>query len=854
MVRPTDRSCATNQQQPKVTTSAMHNASHPLDDRQTALKAAATPLTAPQYTIPLPAAAATSSSAIAIGAYNADPFSHEQSASFEEADALAAAALAAEAHAGAAFDPPNAGDDDGLSQDARIADALARDALRADAQWSNCSTAPANPALPWPLSDSQLATDPPGRLSTSQTEGLQSTAQAPYGVHALGGAGPGHEQYSARPYDNSETHEAKTTEYNRKFDGSDRSTPLLLDPDQISTKSGRIPSIATLFSDWVRHSAWPGMGLFGESYLLFSVGTLRPIWEVLFKDCFEGHTCDLRVLHAITYSVVLGVIGGMVFVGYKANTIGRRNGSILTATLMWTGSLGLCWSSLVLNKHAELMYKSMAVFLFIFGVGVGGEYPVAAASASEKAMVELRENQAMEELEQMNRDEHSTRDGGGEVYRDEYSRSSYSRREGDKENRGKRVQLVFMMQGLGIFFNSLTIMVLLLITGQASGDEYDKNSLLAIWRATYAIGFLILSFVMLSRMIYLNESKVWVDDKKRRDLLVRSMYGGDIQLGTSTGMGTGTGVGTGTGAAVMSPSHGHHHMRLNQFVNPHTMAIPAIPLTNTVSSLSNPSVVHEYQDEAILKQVPSTDGVEDLRSSPTWLLLRNFGVRLFGASTCWLLWDVAFYGNKLFQSSFLLALTGDNTTLFQFTLAALANSFVAMLGYLGAAIVVDHPQVGRLRLQQFGFLLTGCMFVACGFLFHQLDSLGLVLLYLASSFFGQLGPNCTTFLIPAEIFPTEMRTMCHGICAASGKIGALAAAVLFNWISDVDMFLVSGYASFAALIVTFWAIPETLGLDLYELDRKWRMILDGRKADYVGAANDPKYLSFYERSKIGLQY
>jgi hypothetical protein len=31
----------------------------------------------------------------------------------------------------------------------------------------------------------------------------------------------------------------------------------------------------------------------------------------------------------------------------------------------------------------------------------------------------------------------------------------------------------------------------------------------------------------------------------------------------------------------------------------------------------------------------------------------------------WLLWDIAFYGNKLFQSNFLIALAGERTTLLE---------------------------------------------------------------------------------------------------------------------------------------------------------------------------------------------
>ena len=49
-------------------------------------------------------------------------------------------------------------------------------------------------------------------------------------------------------------------------------------------------------------------------------------------------------------------------------------------------------------------------------------------------------------------------------------------------------------------------------------------------------------------------------------------------------------------------------------------------------------------------------------------------------------------------------------------------------------------------------------------------------LYFLSTFFGQLGPNATTFLLPSELFPTEVRTVAHGFSAAAGKLGALFAA------------------------------------------------------------------------------
>jgi PHS family inorganic phosphate transporter-like MFS transporter len=46
-----------------------------------------------------------------------------------------------------------------------------------------------------------------------------------------------------------------------------------------------------------------------------------------------------------------------------------------------------------------------------------------------------------------------------------------------------------------------------------------------------------------------------------------------------------------------------------------------------------------------------------------------------------------------------------------------------------------------------------------------------LLLFGASYFFAEFGPNTTTFVYPAEIFPVRVRTTSHGIGAAGGKIG-----------------------------------------------------------------------------------
>src|SRR5580700_3662424 len=53
------------------------------------------------------------------------------------------------------------------------------------------------------------------------------------------------------------------------------------------------------------------------------------------------------------------------------------------------------------------------------------------------------------------------------------------------------------------------------------------------------------------------------------------------------------------------------------------------------------------------------------------------------------------------------------------------------------------------------------------------------------------GANTLTFIIPAEIFPTRYRCTCHGIAAASGKLGsiivqAILPTMVFNGILASD--------------------------------------------------------------------
>lgn len=62
--------------------------------------------------------------------------------------------------------------------------------------------------------------------------------------------------------------------------------------------------------------------------------------------------------------------------------------------------------------------------------------------------------------------------------------------------------------------------------------------------------------------------------------------------------------------------------------------------------------------------------------------------------------------------------------------------------------------------------------------------IGFVVLYSLTFFFANFGPNATTFGVPAEIFPASLRSTCHGISAASGKLGAMVGSFGFLYLAQ----------------------------------------------------------------------
>ncbi|KAF2498355.1 MFS phosphate transporter [Lophium mytilinum] len=241
------------------------------------------------------------------------------------------------------------------------------------------------------------------------------------------------------------------------------------------------------------------------------------------------------------------------------------------------------------------------------------------------------------------------------------------------------------------------------------------------------------------------------------------------------------------------------------------------------------------------------------------MTLTYFGPRLLATAGAWFANDIFFYGNKLFQNQFIAVLTPNNHSVMEGWLYNLVNVGVSLVGYYMASFFIDNKLYGRKWMMIVGFLADFILFVVPAFNYDFFTSPDHIhafqAMYFLSSFFNQFGPNSVTFLVAAEVFPTPIRATAHGFSAAVGKLGALTAAVLYNYITTKQKFYVVPWFGLAGALLTWLFLPDTTGLDLKEQERRWSYIRAGREEDYHGIAIHPKHLSLWERIRgVGKHY
>jgi len=473
-----------------------------------------------------------------------------------------------------------------------------------------------------------------------------------------------------------------------------------------------------------------GLGLFVEGYTLFSIGNLSSLFKAVWPHCWKTYeVCSEDWINAVNYLSVVGIICGQVLVGIEGDWIGRRFGMVQNALVMTLGSIMLMamWAT---TLDGWVIFYAWS--LFLYGLGVGGEYPMTSSYSMEGK-------------------DHPDDDAGGN------GQNSYQ----DRLHRGRKVSLAFLMQGWGQFVNQL-VLILLLLNFQGNGGDPPYHESAVQWVFRVQFGLIVVVTLWLA------------------------------------------------------------YMRCYKF---------------------------KYQDQALKESKANTAGY-DIRSLKQ--ATGHYWHRIIGTAGCWFCNDFFFYGNKIFAGVFIGIITGGSSSVMTSWWYSLINISVSLVGYYMAALLMDYKMYGRKWMQANGFLADFILFFIATLLYDQLTQPGegvqwFQFIYFFSSFWNQFGPNCTTFLLAGEVYPTSIRATAHGLSAAVGKLGALVPTILYNYIDNHTKFWVVTWFGLAGWVLTMVFVPDTTGLDLQEQERYWRFVREGCEQDYHGVAVHPRHLSLWER-------
>ena len=455
--------------------------------------------------------------------------------------------------------------------------------------------------------------------------------------------------------------------------------------------------------------------------------------------------CSEQVTHSVSYAEFAGIMAGMLLIGFLSDIIGRKRAGVLTGCFMF---VGITLMAFLKMDNVQTMFATWAVFFGIFGLGVGGEYPLTASNAAELHGENI-EDAKMDNAERRRR-------------RLELDIAKTVRR-------GETIALVFSMQGVGAFIGSLFLFALIYFGEQgmthcdAPGNNSTGNNpqaLNAIWRTFYFVGLLMVMCLTAYRFLVIEESQSFEDVMRRRK-----------------------------------------------------------------------------QREARKKHIGKQS---------TWNVLRFYAPRLVGTAGCWFVWDIGFYGLKLYSGPIFADINPEGD-LFILNGFLLLNNFIALLGYYVAAFLIDKKMFGRVRLQMFSFFICALLFFITAAIFNMAPTGVILFLFFASSFFGQCGPNVTTYVMAAETYPTELRSTCHGISAFSGKLGALFATIVFGFVETVTIFYITGGACLVGLLFTYAFSCDLTHVSLAEHDAQLELFLEGRPEKYKGHLNKKEHLSNFER-------
>jgi PHS family inorganic phosphate transporter-like MFS transporter len=476
-----------------------------------------------------------------------------------------------------------------------------------------------------------------------------------------------------------------------------------------------------------------GAGFFTDAYDLFSISLCTAVLgRIYYQDNpFNlGNTVSPGSLPigpnaAVTSVALVGTLVGQFFFGYVGDKFGRKSAYALCLSIMIFAALA---QSMSFGTSPNAVIGTLCFWRFILGFGVGGDYPISATIMSEFS---------------------------------------------NKKNRGAYIGSVFAMQGIGYLVASGVTAIV-----AASLDAAYPSARFPIvpvgcksWTALAAPNSG--SCPLFAQQAYY--AQVLASCPPEVDFSWRII----LAVGCFPGICT-------------------IYMRSKISESPrYTVQV------EKKSDRAEKDIEAILRGDAVIDHSPilavKTTGNEMTFGQFIW----QYKWQMLGTTMCWFLLDIAFYSQTLFQSQVFLQVgflppSKEMYALQQMANTAKAQALIALgsiiPGYWATVFTVDY--LGRWFIQMMGFTMTTALMVAlCTTYFDLLNPNtpsdkylsdlqpnarnGWIAMYSLCFFFMNFGPNSTTFIYPAELYPTAWKSTGHGISAACGKAGAIIGAFGF---------------------------------------------------------------------------
>ncbi|KAK7181798.1 hypothetical protein DPSP01_012522 [Paraphaeosphaeria sporulosa] len=552
------------------------------------------------------------------------------------------------------------------------------------------------------------------------------------------------------------------------------------------------------FQAWVVVVA--GIGFLTDSFALFCLNVVTPMIGYVYwshnKDSDGTPQLPASVKTALMCSTLAGTMFGQIAFGVAADQLGRRKMYGLELVIVIAGTF-----LMIMSSNGEKNSMSVGGWLIawrtIMGLGIGADYPLSAVITAEFA---------------------------------------------PRKHRARMLSWVFFAQPIGqLLANVLSLaavegfksQITTLNPACADGDEGLQcfKAIDRLWRIVVGIG-MIPAIIALAFRFTIPESPRYKLDILRNVHTVfedtKDYFGGpevDAEGGELETMPTSPNIDDQDLSRVSTSSE----IALDEVVG------------SDSESERRPSSVHQRPTSFHHIQLPPGDPsyVPPLAS---WADAKDFFIvqgnwqYLLGTSLSWLFLDFAFYGLGLSSPDIVRHIwqnPGSDKSASSVFDALRDNSLhtlimVSIGAVIGGAAMIKVIRYASPKVIQFwGFLVLFLLFIVTGSAWTKLlDSSrsGLIVLYVLSQIAFNLGPNVTTFIIPAEIFPTRYRCTAHGIAAASGKLGSWLVQIFlayafksnsqeerYDWerqnfghvLQVMSAFMVAG------AIVTYFLVPET---------------------------------------------